>query len=103
MNDPLNDPNFPDRPQHPDFWRLSQTALQLDGAVSEGGRDAEDVNNDVVDHQSLMYLSACRMGIMLDELVASSRVLDLHALLATAYAGGLVHGISFEKAGGHRE
>jgi hypothetical protein len=28
-DDPLRDPHYPERPQHPDFWRLSDTVLHL--------------------------------------------------------------------------
>lgn len=29
-SDPLRDPNFPDRPQSPEFWRISEIVLELD-------------------------------------------------------------------------
>lgn len=39
---PLNDPRFPDRPQHPDFWRIADALTALDGRA-EGGKERTDV------------------------------------------------------------
>ena len=37
--DPLNDPRFPGRPQHPDFWVIVDALNALGGSATEGGKD----------------------------------------------------------------
>jgi hypothetical protein len=36
--DPLNDPRFPGRPQHADFWVIVDALNALDGRATEGGQ-----------------------------------------------------------------
>lgn len=59
--DPLNDPRFPDRPQHPDFWRMVGIVNYLDGEALEGGRDPEKIVGEYVDMDSLIYLAKQRV------------------------------------------
>lgn len=62
--DPLNDPRFPDRPNTPDFWRLSETAMQLDGQVNEGDEDIEKIFESLCDMESLLYITDQRSGML---------------------------------------
>lgn len=56
MTDPLQDPRFPGRPQHPDFWRISEIILQHDGDATEGGKGLDEIAAEVpVDPASLLY------------------------------------------------
>lgn len=66
MTDPLSDPRFPDRPQHPHFWALSQIALRLDGDATEGGKTVPDMLDGVVDEDSLLYLMRSRTTLAVD-------------------------------------
>lgn len=53
----LNDPQFPARPQHPDFWKLSDVILQLD-SQGEAESDAfATAVGEVVDMESLQYMA----------------------------------------------
>ncbi len=99
--DPLRDPRFPDRPQHPDFWRLSETVLKLDGKT-QAGEEATDITALNVDVESALYMSQQRVGIMLRELGFGDAPKSVELMMITAYMGGVVHGIEFQKAGGHR-
>lgn len=53
---------MPARPDHPDFWKLSDIILQMDGALAEAPtQEAKDVVweaffKDVIDTKSLNYL-----------------------------------------------
>lgn len=63
MTDPLNDPRFPNRPQHEDFWRLSEIILQLDAeAQATGVIDISDVVQKLVgaDLDSIHYMAVQR-------------------------------------------
>ena len=92
------DPFFPDRPQHEDFWRLSQTALWLDGRAKE---DLEDVTADFVDVESVEYMAEQRADLLLQALGFNHSPRSLKVLVTSCILGGIVHGIAFEKAGGH--
>jgi hypothetical protein len=56
--DPLKDPRWPDRPQHRDFWRMSECILRIDGQATEGGESVEDILG--VDMNSFMYVAKSR-------------------------------------------
>lgn len=57
MSDFFEDPNNPERPQHPDFWKLSEIMLEADRAAFDGRLDLELVISEVVDIESVSYLS----------------------------------------------
>lgn len=60
--DPLSDPRFPDRPQHPDFWSITEVSNKLDGDVTEGGQSLPQIliENEIVDVNSLTYWATNR-------------------------------------------
>lgn len=98
IRDVLRDPQFSERPQHPDFWRLSEQVLKQD-ARHEGPGDFQH-DNSVIDLESLVYLSAHRARRFAADLHLSEQAtMAVMAALMT----GIVHGIEFEKAGGHRD
>lgn len=101
MSDPLYDPRFPDRPQTPDFWRLAETGMQLDGRTTEGGESPLAMTDEVIDMESLMYVAKSRINLMLDGIHMNPSDKIRTAMIA-AYVTAVVHGIKFEKAGGHR-
>lgn len=103
MNDPLRDPRFPNRPQTPDYWRLSEVCLRLDGASGEGGKSFEDVVGDAVDPRSLAYVAEQRVGIFLQRLGLEHQIPPaLRSVMETIFVTSVVTGIEFQKAGGHR-
>lgn len=101
MNDPLHDPRFPDRPQHPDFWRLSEVCLQLDGAATEGGKEIPEITADLIDMESLDYLTRNRVGLLVQALGIPFSPEVIRAL-ETVFFTSVLTGIAFEKKGGHR-
>ena len=54
------DPLFPDRPDHPDFLRLSEAIIYLDGEA-DGDRDIEDIVGEFIDLPSLIYMADQRI------------------------------------------
>lgn len=95
MSDPLRDPRFADRPQTPDFWRLSSSVLRLDGATADG--KYEQILDETVDLPSLIYLAEHRLpktGLVLQ---------GRHgATILAAYLDAFAVGVEFQKQGGHR-
>ena len=97
VTDFFADPDFPDRPQHPDFHRLMEAVNYLDGETTEGGRDAFEVASEVIDVESLVYMAVQR----------ARRVSGVTGLpevpLASLYLDAFVTGVRVQQHGGHRE
>ena len=114
MDDMLNDPRFPDRPSHPDFWRLGESSMQKDGAVREDGKSIDEVASGLIDMESVIYAGmvraaqAVRQMNLVDEMKrARNNPARMEEILVSVIAGsfmdGVTTGIRFEKAGGHRD
>jgi hypothetical protein len=99
VTDPLRDPRFPDRPQHPDFWRLSDVVLQLDGQATEGDRTIPEIMTGLVDPESLTYVALNRAGLLCQHLGLPE---SIRPALAATWLDAFAAGVSFEKRGGHR-
>jgi hypothetical protein len=99
MSDPLRDSRFPNRPQHPDYWRLADVLNYLDGETTEGGKGLPEIVEGVIDLNSLTYAAGMRS-------LKARQLLDLprgsEAALASMFVNGFLAGIRFEKEGGHR-
>lgn len=102
MSDPLRDPRFPDRPQHPDFWRLADVTTRLDGGATEGGKTIEQVAEGVIDLESLSYAATQRVGLFLQALGYENIEPEVVAMLETVFVTSVITGIEFQKAGGTR-
>lgn len=61
------DPRFPNRPDHPDFWLISQAVIDAD-AAADASQDVESVVAPLVDMKSLAYMAQQRAGRMVDQL-----------------------------------
>lgn len=96
VGDILNDPAFPDRPQHPDFWRLSDVALQMDGSR----KTPQEYAAGLIDYESLVYMATNRAGTYAKAMGITDP--DLQAVIATAMLAGILHGLQFERRGGTR-
>jgi hypothetical protein len=84
---------FPDRPDHPDFWKMSSAVLRLDGRMHDGDGSTQafvDTVNEYADIESLTYL-------------AKQRVLRLNApdhlkpLLMTIYLDAFITGCEYSR------
>ena len=85
---PLNDPRFPNRPQHPDFWQLAQLCMKHDAETAEG-KTLPEFAGEVVDEESLFYLAKQRCTF-----IARATGLDPKsaAALMTVYFDGFLLG-----------
>jgi hypothetical protein len=97
MTDPMDRDKFPNRPDHPDFWRMSEVLLRIDGATSEGGESAPDVLG--VDMDSFMYVASERIRRAVDIGGGQLPATVLYMVFMDAFALGK----GFAEAGGHRE
>ena len=83
---------FPDRPNHPDFWMLS-TVVQTNDDTVEGGADYENVVSRLIDPESLAYMAWGRARII----ARAADIRDESALssLASMFIDGFVAGYAF--------
>lgn len=63
MSDPLDRDRFPDRPDHPDFWKLSEAVLWLDGRANEGHQSAPEIAAEFIDPDALQYVARHRVAM----------------------------------------
>lgn len=61
-NEFFNDPDFPGRPQHPDFWLLSEAALWVDGKSTD--TSVVEIVNEYNDCESVVYMARQRLAKM---------------------------------------
>lgn len=103
--DPFNDPRFPKRPNHDDFWRMSDVILQLDGRMEEAknDQDRERIFMEVVaehcDSDSLFYMASQRAFRVLGADTAAKVAANLEALamLTTVYCESFIAGMEYQK------
>ena len=102
--DSLNDPALPQRPDHPDFWKLSNLILKYDGRMQEGepGKTIEQLFeesiSEIVDLDSVSYMAFQRalrvVGIENPIQLIQSK--ELLVAIAAAWLEGFVIGNGFE-------
>lgn len=96
MTDPLNDPRFPDRPQHPDFWDIVDVVNQIDGRAIEGRQSLPQIlgEMDIVDTDSIVYVAKMR-ALKAIEILALPAGLELS--LASIFIDAFSAGALFER------
>lgn len=96
MADFFNDPDYPNRPQHPDYWRLVNVVNYFDGEAVEGAKDLDDVLDGIVDAESLTYMAQGR----------ALRLTQATGIPAGPLAGiwidAFAAGVKFQQEGGHQ-
>lgn len=55
----MTDPRFPDRPEHPDLWLISQALIETD-AQADADQGIGDITGRIVDPASLIYMAQQR-------------------------------------------
>lgn len=100
----------PKRPDHPDFWRISEILLANDGAMDEAqGQDEKDREwrrrtGAVVDIESVTYAGiqrAMRVGSAIDP--RGFLPIKARAAIAALWVDAFVAGAMYEQHGGHQE
>jgi hypothetical protein len=104
MSAPLDDPRFPNRPSHPDFARIADASLQLDGQVGEGERELLETTAEVVDPESVMYAARSRTAAFLAGFGIEPHEIphEVLAMLSSAWVDGFAIGARFQEKGGKR-
>jgi len=84
-----------------DFLRLSNVVLKLDGAMED--RTVPETMVDKIDYEALTYMAFRRAEMLLRETGIPQTPAQIIAMLTAAFSTGVVTGIEFEQAGGHRD
>lgn len=105
------------RPEHPDFWRISEVCLSLKADVNEA-RTAEELDalwkqrvGEIGDFESINYhaiqVALQIMGVETKfewELIRQDSVLrERFVELLQAFYDGFIIGANYEKRGGHQD
>jgi hypothetical protein len=85
----MSDPDFPVRPDHPDFWLLSQAVIGQD-AQAEGGQPVPDILGRIIDPASAVYMARQRALRLLGWTSP-----DPEMQLTAAWIDGLLAGMAF--------
>ena len=56
----MTDPRFPNRPNHPDFWRMSEIVIEMDRRTEAHPDKFEEIVGEIVDLDSLIYMATQR-------------------------------------------
>lgn len=96
MADFFDDPDFPDRPQHRDYWRLVNAVNYFDGEALEGGKDVDEIIGSMIDTASVTYMARQR----------ALRLAQATGLPEGPAAGlwidAFICGVKFQQDGGHQ-
>jgi hypothetical protein len=91
--DPMDRDRYPNRPDHPDFWKLCDVLLQQDGSLEDGG-DFEVILSEVVDPESLAYVAMQRA----QRLVMNGSIpMTAIPTYAAIFLDGFTTGVRFER------
>lgn len=92
------------RPDHPDFWRLSEILLQLNARATEDGRRMIEEIGETVDFASVDYFARGRTNLAVNSFVADSggklTAREVMALLEAAWLEAFLVGVRFQERGG---
>ena len=102
MTEPKVDPRWPNRPQHPDFWRMSEALVEMDQRA-EQGEDPFAIAR--VNQASLVYAAqqrAVRAMNIARRLDPTANGANAKAMLML-YIDAFTLGREFERRGGHQE
>jgi len=84
----MTDPNFPDRPEHPDFWGLSEIITTMDDTADTKGPHIV-WQEDGVDITSLTYMARQRALRAKNLLVGATEKEKLTIMWLDAFTAGL--------------
>lgn len=90
--------NFPNRPDHPDFWLLAEIVQDFDSAADDGTQ-FDRLVKPIVDVESLTYVAeqrVLRMQMAINPLIAQSPAAQ-SAKIGGAWIDGFVAGALFQK------
>lgn len=92
------DPDFPDRPRHPDFARISAAGIRVDELAEKGqGSPPEKIG---IDEETLLHMVRNRVGQALSDPLV--QLMPIAVQVQGAWVDGFAVGIEYQKRGGSR-
>ena len=85
----MSDPRFPDRPNHPDFYLISQALIDTD-ARADAGEDLGSIVSDVVDPASLLY-AADQRALRMAPFASQAESAKMKSIWIDAFNAGAVY------------
>lgn len=85
---------FPDRPDHPDFWRLSKIVLANDAAAREDHTPIPEIVGQYIDYPSIEYFAMSRMGQLITQMGLPPALIPV---LASTWFDAFTTGVQFAK------
>lgn len=100
----MNDPNefftgFPDRPDAPEFWKLSDVVLRNDARCSESEEGFEEVITEVIPIEVLTYMAEQRAMRVIHPLAVLIDP-ELFISLTAMFMDGFLIGANYAKEAG---
>jgi len=89
----MRDSNFPDRPDHDDFWRLSRVLLDMDSRA-DNGEDVLAIASEAMDLKSLVYMARQR-ALRAHEMLAGA---DGVQKLSASWIDAFLAGVEYQKS-----
>ncbi len=87
--------DFPDRPTHPDFWKLSDLVLQHDGKTEDRDFDIAAHIAAIIDPESLAYLRRLRVQRALEVNTRSPRPNSPQVMGESLWLDAFMLGVAF--------
>lgn len=91
--EPAVDPLFPDRPDHPDFWALSEAVKQTDGYASQGLSPAQIFEAADINGDSVFYMAKQRAMRMHAFAPAPTSPQEVEGMSAATWLDGFLAGL----------
>ena len=96
----MTEPNFPGRPDHPDFWVLSQVIIDQDSRSDNQTIPFGDRIAQVVDPDSLVYMAKQRALRILGPNASRGQLARLASVWLDAFMAGAAYQVEKTKQGG---
>jgi hypothetical protein len=93
----LDADQFPDRPDHPDFWKLSNTVLQHDGKVEDPDFDLLTYIATIVDPASLRYFIEQRVGNFVQQAAPMVTLVGAEPAVQSLWMDAFLVGVLYAK------
>lgn len=91
----MTDPNFPDRPDHPDFWRLA-AAVQDSDHEADSGQSVEDILARFADPASVRYMATQRAMRAMVALGNRATAKEVDAIIQSTWLDAFTAGLRFQ-------
>lgn len=95
----MTDPRFPNRPDHPDYWQLSEVLVTHDAEMDTGG-NFDDAVGRYIDLPSLAYAANNQAQMGMQRIGAAGKVVwdsrTVRMLMASTFISSFLAGMKYQ-------